>query len=116
MNSTIQLKTLVSCGREPARSLGRGLLLIPLVLVCFAFSPQMQAQLSPVPDGCYRGVTIAGGCNALFNLTTGAGNTAAGWYSLYVDTTGSYNTALGGGTLVLNIADSNTATGAAGLF
>jgi Chaperone of endosialidase len=116
MYSIIQLKTLVSCGRERARSLGRGLLLIPLVLVCFAFSPQMQAQLSPVPDGCYPGFTTAEGCNALFNLTTGAGNTAAGWYSLYLDTTGSYNTALGGGTLVLNIADSNTATGAAALL
>ncbi len=129
MYSIIQLKTLVSCGREPARSLpsGRGLLLIPLVLVCFAFAAQMQAAPQPevvpsplpnypYPDGCYQNFTTAEGCNALFNLTDGAGNTAAGWYSLYEDTTGSYNTALGGGTLVLNTADSNTATGAAGLL
>jgi hypothetical protein len=122
MYSIIQLKTLVSCGREPARSLGRGLLLIPLVLVCFASplaaqaAPQAAQGPSPSPDGCYPGFTTAEGCNALFNLTTGAGNTAAGWYSLYLDTTGSYNTALGGGTLVLNIADSNTATGAAALL
>ena len=125
MYSMIQLKTLVSCGREPARllPLRRGFLLIPLVLVCFAFPLAAQAAPqvlpSPIPgnpDGCYAGFTTAEGCNALHSITTGAGNTAAGWYSLYVDTTGSYNTALGGGTLVLNNADSNTATGAAALL
>jgi len=119
MYSLIQVKTFVSCGRDPARSLplGRGFLLIPLILVCFAFLSQMQAapNVSP-PDGCYPGFTTAEGCNALHSLTTGAGNTGVGWYSLYVDTTGSYNTALGGGTLVLNTADSNTATGAAALL
>jgi len=67
-------------------------------------------------EGCYPGFTTAEGCNALFQLTTGAGNTAAGWDSLYADTTGSYNTALGGGTLVLYNADSNTSTGAAALL
>jgi len=126
MYSLIQLKTFVSCGRDPARSLplGRGFLLIPLILACLAFLPQMQAapQVLPTPfpgtnpDGCYPGFTTAEGCKALHSLTTGAGNTAVGWYSLYVDTTGSYNTALGGGTLVLNSADSNTATGAAALL
>src|SRR5207248_2225420 len=68
------------------------------------------------PDGCYPGFTTAEGCNALKNLTTGAGNTGVGWYSLFVDTTGSFNTGLGGGTLVLNNADSNTAAGAAALL
>ena len=129
MHSIIQLKTLVSCGRDSARllPLRRGLLLIPLVLMCFAVLPQMQAAPQPevvpsplpnypYPDGCYQNFTTAEGCNALFNLTDGAGNTAAGWYSLYEDTTASYNTALGAGTLVLNTADSNTATGAAGLL
>jgi len=119
MYSLIQVKTFVSCGRDPARSLplGRGFLLIPLILVCFAFLPQMQAapNVSPAPDGCYPGFNTAEGCNALKNVT-GAGNTGVGWYSLYVDTTGSYNTGLGGGTLVLNTADSNTATGAAALL
>jgi hypothetical protein len=117
MYSMIQLKTLVSCGRDPARSLPlrRGFLLIPLVLVCFAFAPQMQA-VSPAPDGCYPGFTTAEGCKALNFLTTGAGNAGFGWYSLYVDTTGSYNTGLGAGTLVLNTADSNTAAGAAALL
>src|SRR2546425_3900821 len=100
MYSLIQLKTLV-CGRDPARSLplGRGFLLIPLILVCFAFLPQMQATPAALPtpipgnpDGCYPGFTTAEGCKALFHLTTGAGNTAVGWYSLFEDTTGSYNT------------------------
>jgi hypothetical protein len=125
MYSLIQLKTFVSCGRDPARSLplGRGFLLIPLILACLAFLPQMQATPAALPtpipgnpDGCYPGFTTAEGCKALFHLTTGAGNTAVGWYSLYQDTTGSYNTGLGGGTLVLNTADSNTATGAAALL
>jgi hypothetical protein len=126
MYSLIELKTLVSCGRDPARPLPlrRGFLLIPLVLVCFAFSLTAHAapQVLPTPfpgtnpDGCYPGFTTAEGCKALHSLTTGAGNTAVGWYSLYVDTTGSYNTGLGGGTLVLNSADSNTATGAAALL
>ncbi len=126
MYSLIQLKTFVSCGRDPARSLplGRGFLLIPLILVCFAFLPQMQATPAALPtpfpgtnpDGCYPGFTSAEGCKALFHLTSGAGNTAFGWYSLFEDTTGSFNTALGGGTLVINTADSNTATGAAALL
>ena len=117
MYSLIQLKTFVSCGRDPARSLPlrHGFLLIPLILVCFAFAPQMQA-VSPAPDGCYPGFTTAEGCRALNSLTTGAGNAGFGWYSLYLDTTGSYNTGLGAGTLVLNTADSNTATGAAALL
>jgi hypothetical protein len=120
MYSMIQLKTLVSCGREPARSLpsGRGFLLIPLVLVCFAFVLQLQAapSVAPPPDGCYPGFTTAEGCHALELLTTGAGNTGIGWYSLFLNTTGSYNSALGAGTLVLNNADSNTSVGAAALL
>ena len=112
-----QLKTLVSCGRDPARSLPlrRGFLLIPLILVCFAFSPQMQA-LSPAPDGGYPGFTTAEGDNALGNLTTGAGNTGVGWFALFGVSTGAFNTGLGAGALVLNQADSNTAVGAAALL
>jgi hypothetical protein len=123
---SLQLKTFVSCGRDPARSLplGRGFLLIPLILVCFAFLPQIQATPAALPtpfpgtnpDGCYPGFTSAEGCKVLFNLTTGAGNSGFGWYSLYEVQTGSYNTGLGAGTLVLNTADSNTASGAAALL
>ena len=126
MYSLIQLKTFVSCGRDPARSLplGRGFLLIPLILVCFAFLPQMQATPAALPtpfpgtnpDGCYPGFTSAEGCKVLFHLTTGAGNSGFGWYSLFEVQTGSYNTGLGAGTLVLNTGDSNTASGAAALL
>src|ERR1700746_1046888 len=67
MYSMVQLKTLVSCGREPARSLPlwRGFLLIPLILVCFALplaaQAAPQALPSPTPDGCYPGFTTAEG-------------------------------------------------------
>jgi len=112
----IQLKTLV-CER-------RGFLLIPLILACFAFLPQMQAspQVLPTPfpgtnpDGCYPAFNTAEGCKALHLVAGGLGDTGVGWYSLYGDTTGSFNTGAGAGTLVLNNADSNTATGAAALL
>jgi endosialidase-like protein len=87
--------------------------LIPIV--CFGCLETAQAVVPP-PDGCYPGFTTAEGCKALQSLTTGAGNTAVGWYSLFLNTTGSYNTAVGAGALVLNTADNNTATGAAALL
>ncbi|MCF8884157.1 hypothetical protein L5849_15810, partial [Erythrobacter sp. SN021] len=75
MYSLIQLKTLVSCGRDPARSLPlrRGFLLIPLILVCFAFSPQIHAA-----DGDLGGGNTNEGFNALNNLTSGGFNTGLG--------------------------------------
>ena len=121
MYSLNQVKMLASCGRDPARSLPlwRGFLLIPLILVCFAFAPQMHAQLSPPPDGCYGDNTLfntAEGCDALFLNTTGTGNAGIGWRSLYSDSTGNFNTGCGGGVLALNNADSNTGVGAAALL
>ena len=120
MHSLNQVKTLVSCGRDPARSLPlrRGFLLIPLILVCFAFAPQMHA-LSPPPDGGYGNFTTAEGDSALLSLSTttgGAGNSAFGWFSAFVNTTGAFNTGLGAGTLALNNADSNTAVGCVALL
>ena len=91
------------------------LLLIPLVFACFALSPAAQA-VSPAPDGGYPGQDTAEGQNALLNLTTGGFNTANGWLSLRAVTTGSFNTGVGAGTLALNIADNNTATGAGALL
>ena len=90
-------------------------LLIALVLVCFAISPMAKAVVPP-PDGGYANFTTAEGTNALKNLTSGAGNTAVGWYSLFSDTTASFNTALGAGALIFSNADSNTAVGATALF
>jgi hypothetical protein len=125
MYSLIELKTLVSSGRDPARSLPlrRGFLLIPLILVCFAFSPQMQAQLPPEipgnPDGCYPAFTTAEGCNALHQLFGGVGNTAIGWYSNFLAGDASFNTSVGAGTLALDSslgASSNTAVGTAAMI
>ena len=96
---------------------------LTLAFGCFAFLPRIHAAPSACrgcggtpPDGCYPGYTTAEGCSALNFLTTGAGNTAIGWYSLFLDTAGSYNSGLGAGALALNNADSNTAVGAAALL
>jgi len=70
----------------------------------------------PPPQGGYPGFNPAEGQNALKNLTTGSGNTAAGWFSLFSATTASFNTGVGAGTLALNTGDSNTATGTAALL
>ena len=125
MYSLIELKTLVSSGRDPARSLPlrRGFLLIPLILVSFAFLPQMQAQLPPEipgnPDGCYPNFTTAEGCNALHQLFGGLGNTAVGWYSNFLAGDASFNTSVGAGTLALDSgigSGNNTVVGTAAMI
>jgi hypothetical protein len=118
MHSLNQVNKLVSCGRDPARSLPlwRGFLLIPLILVCFAFAPQTRAVV-PAPDGCYGNFNTAEGCQALQFLIGGAANTALGWRSLFSNTGGDFNTGVGAGTLVLNgQGDDNTAVGAVALL
>ena len=70
----------------------------------------------PAPDGGYPNFTTAEGTNALLNLTSGAGNTAVGWYSLFSAGAASFNTGVGAGALALNTGDSNTATGTAALL
>jgi hypothetical protein len=117
MYSLNQVNKLVSCGRDPARSLPfwRGFLLIPLILVCFAVAPQTRAVV-PAPDGGYPGFNTAEGQQALQFLTTGVGNTGLGWRSLFSGNTANFNTGAGVGTLVLNAGDSNTAVGAAALI
>src|SRR5215468_701864 len=89
--------------------------MILVAVVCFALLPRTQA-INPPPDGCYPNFTTAEGCRALQSLTTGAANTALGWFSLSAVATGSFNTAVGAGALDLNTADSNTAVGAAALL
>ena len=117
MYSLNQVNKLVSCGRDPARSLPfwRGFLLIPLILVCFAFAPQTRA-VSPPPDGAYPGFNTAEGDHALFTLFGGFGNTANGWYSEFLNQGANFNTGAGAGTLALNTADANTAVGTAALI
>src|SRR5262249_13710246 len=117
MYSLNQVKKLVSCGRDPARSLPfwRGFLLIPLILVCLAVAPQTRA-VSPPPDGGYPGLNTAEGDQALFLLFGGFGNTAVGWRSEFSAVGASFNTGVGAGSLVLNNGDANTALGTAALL
>src|SRR5580765_7842320 len=103
MNPLIRLKT-------------TSLLLITLTLLCFGLLPQAQAVVPP-PDGGYPGFTTAEGQNALQNLTTGVGNTAAGWRSLFANSVGSLNTATGALALLSDTTgDDNTANGALALL
>ena len=64
----------ISIGRSPLRV---SLLLILLVLVCFAFSPRARG-VGPRPDGGYPNGNTAEGDGALQSLATGPGNTAIG--------------------------------------
>jgi hypothetical protein len=86
-----------------------------LVLLCFGLLSRVQAVIPP-PDGGYPNFTTAEGQNALFTLTSGAANTAVGWFSLKSVTTGSFNTGVGAGTLVLNAGDENTVIGTAAVL
>src|SRR6267142_1616555 len=120
MYSLNQVNKLVSCGRDPARSLPfwRGFLLIPLILVCFAFAPQTRAVVPP-PDGGYPGFNTAEGQQALNLETTGIANTGLGWRALFSVGSASFNTGVGAGALVLNHGDgvdANTAVGVAALL
>jgi hypothetical protein len=120
MYSLNQLKTLVSCGRDSARSLPfrRGFLLIPLMLVCFALSPQTQAVNQPnTPDpGSIALSNTADGSLALFGLAGGIYNSAFGFYALLSNGAANFNTGVGAGTLLLNTANEQTAVGAGTLL
>jgi hypothetical protein len=104
--------------KKSLKNLTTTLTLTPIVLACFAFSQMTHAEsdVNPAPDGGYPGFTTAEGKNALKNLTSGIGNSGFGWYSLFSVTTDSYNTGLGAGTLALNAAPANTASGVAALI
>jgi len=97
--------------------------LLPVVLVCCALLPQIQAgaspaspAVSPPPDGDYGNGNTAEGFNALGSLTGGQFNTALGWESQMDVTTASFNTGVGAGTLDLTTGRNNTATGAGALL
>jgi hypothetical protein len=110
------MKTIILPTNSLRSSLRRcGLLLIPLLPVCFGLLPKAQA-VSPPPDGGYLGGNTAEGQSALFSLTTGGYNTAVGFFSLRSNTTNRCNTAVGAGTLIANAGDENTATGAGALL
>ena len=93
--------------------------ILPLFIIgVFAFfAPCPIARpVVPPPDGGYPNFTTAEGQNALLSLSTGAGNTAVGWFSLSSVTTSSFNTALGAAALLTNTADNNTAVGVGALL
>ena len=90
-------------------------MLMALTFLYLAVGPKVQAVI-PSPDGGYPGFNTAEGTKALQNLSSGVANSGLGWYSLFSDSTASYNTAIGAGTLALNNADNNTATGTAALL
>jgi hypothetical protein len=85
-----------------------------IVLMVFGLLP-VQAVVPP-PDGCYPNLTTAEGCNALFSLAIGQGNTAIGHDALFSDTSGSWNTGIGAVALGFNNGDFNTAVGVAGML
>jgi trimeric autotransporter adhesin len=85
------------------------LVLIPLLLACFALSPQAQAACE---EGCLVNANTVLGDDALFSLTfDGTFNTATGFQALFSTTTGSFNTAIGGGALFNADGSSNIAVG-----
>jgi hypothetical protein len=115
-----QLKTLVSCGRDPARSLPlrRGFLLIPLILVSFALCQQAQSAIETPdpPPGQIPLSNTADGERALQSITSGIYDTAIGFWSERFTTTGRFCTGVGAGTLFVNNADENTGVGAGTLL
>jgi hypothetical protein len=90
----------------------RAFLLIPLVLTCFALSPQARAVCQ---EGCLTNENTVLGEDALLN-NLGIQNTAVGWSALLNNSNGSFNTAIGQNALLNNTSgDDNTAIGDAAL-
>jgi Chaperone of endosialidase len=92
----------------------RNIIAVFSALVALALLPIAQAAPAPeTPDpGAVGGsFNTADGDHALFNVTTGIGNAAFGWFSLLSNTDGTFNTAVGAGTLLLNVGDQTTGDG-----
>src|SRR4051812_24614169 len=89
-----------SISRSPLRR-SFPVVLLTLVLACFALSRTAFA-VDPPADGGYPNGNTAEGHNALLSLTTGSFNTATGFQALSNNTTGSYNTATGDNALLSN--------------
>ena len=115
-----QLKTLVSCGRDPARSLPfrRGFLLIPLMLAVLCASPQVQAAIRHTRSGSvFRQPTRRMGKCAFEASPTGFLQFSI-WFLVRALATVrlDFNTGIGAGTLLLNTANENTAVGVGALL
>jgi len=116
MYSLNQLKSLASCGRDPARSLPfrRGFLLIPLILAGFTLG-QVQAAINSPDPPPPTATNTADGASALPGAT-GFYNSAFGFLALFGNGASSFNTGVGAGTLLLNTALEGTAVGAGTLL
>src|SRR5579885_3371080 len=90
----------------------RQIIILSCALLFLALLPMVQGA----PESALPGFNTVDGDHALFNVSSGVGNAAFGWYSLFANTTNSFNTALGAGTLALATADDNTAVGAVALL
>ena len=89
------------------------LLLIPLVLACFALSPQAQAVCQ---EGCLTNGNTALGDDALVNAGPGVSNTAVGAIALQFNADGYYNTGVGFGALQFNTTGGETPRSARGSY
>jgi hypothetical protein len=95
-----------SMSRSPCRL---AFLLIPLVLTCFALSPDARAVCR---KGCDSNFNTFLGDNALNTTTTGTNNVAIGGNALVSNTSGASNTAVGAGANESNATgNDNTAVG-----
>src|SRR6266498_3169713 len=109
------MKTVITCSLLTILRSRSASILVALTLGAFALAERAHA-VNPPPDGGYPGGNTAEGQAALLNLTSGTFNTAVGLLSLSGLKEGKFNTGLGAGTLLFNVADENTATGAGALL
>src|SRR6266498_3592928 len=113
MKTLIQIKTTILSVRKSMRPTVAGFL-IPLLLVCFAFMPRVQAA---DPDTILPNGNTAEGSGVLVSLTSGVWNSGFGFEALNHDTAGKDNTATGVRALFSNTSGSNnTATGVYALY
>jgi hypothetical protein len=104
MKTILRLRNSMNCSPLGA------FLLIPLVLACFALSPQAQATCQ---EGCLIDINTFLGDDALFNFTGGEVTTAIGGAALYNIGVSDNNTAIGGYALwSLQTGIGNVAVGA----
>jgi uncharacterized coiled-coil protein SlyX len=90
--------------------------LIPLLIICFALLPKVQA-VGPDTDGAIAGSNNGEGIGVLVNRTTGIWNTGTGFEALNNLTSGNQNTATGLRALASDINGGfNTATGVSSLI
>ncbi len=90
--------------------------LIPLLIICFALLPKVQA-VGPDTDGAIAGANNGEGIGVLVSRTTGIWNTGTGFEALNNLTSGNQNTATGLRALASDINGGfNTATGVSSLI